>query len=116
MRAARHVAAGAFVAMSASFAWWNWQAFADPAKLLLVLPLLLTCPFVFGRRVRPLVVAATLSLPYLCFALVEIVAANAARIAPIMAVACGVVFLALLPGVTRHAKREALARVRRRGE
>ncbi len=100
----------AFVAMSAGFVWWNWQAFESLSKLALVAPLVVVSLFVFRRSVRALVVAGALALPYLCIALVEIVAANATRTAPIVAVACGIVFMILLAPVTRHAKREALAK------
>jgi hypothetical protein len=112
MRALHVATAAAFVAMSAGFVWWNWQAFADPGALLLVAPLVLASLFVFRRSVRPLVVAGALALPYLCLAIVEIIAANAARTAPIVAVACGVVFMALLGPATRNAKRAALARAK----
>jgi hypothetical protein len=112
MRAAQTVAGIAYVGMSAAFVWWNWRAFGDPSKLLLVLPLVVASAFVFRRSVRPLVAAGTLALPYLCFAIVEIVAANAMRLAPIVALACGVVFMTLLAPVTRNARRQALARGR----
>lgn len=111
MRQLHLATALAFVAMSGAFVWWNWQAFADPGALLLVAPLVLVSAFVFRRSVRPLVVAGALALPYLCIALVEIIAANAARTAPIIAVACGVLFIALLGPATRNAKREAQARL-----
>ena len=114
MRGMHRVAAAACVGMSAGFVWWNWQAFGDPLKLVLVLPLVIASLFVFRRSVRPLVAAGTLALPYLCFALVEIVASNAARLAPITAVAFGVLFMALLVPVTRSARRDALAAAQRR--
>ncbi len=72
--------------------------------LLLVAPLLLTCLFVFRARVRPLVLAGALALPYLCFAIVEVVATNASRPEPIVAVVCGVLFITLLAPATRNAK------------
>lgn len=108
---AMHTAAGlAWWGMSASFVWWNWQSFHDVPKLLLVAPLVIFGLFVFRRSVRPLVAAGTLALPYLCFVIVEIVAANATRLAPICALACGIVFMTLLAPVTRNARREAQAR------
>lgn len=104
MRALHIATALAFVAMSLCFAWWNWAGFSDPAKLVLVAPLLLVSLFVFRTRVRPLVVAGALALPYLCFAIVEVVATNASRPQPIAAVIFGVLFIALLAPATRNAK------------
>ena len=109
MRRFHLLTALAFVAMTACFAWWNVSGFRDPAKLLLVAPLIVTCAFVFRRRVRPLVVAGALALPYLCFAIVEIVATNASRPQPIAAVIFGVLFIALLAPATRNAKLAAQA-------
>ncbi|MEM6640120.1 MAG: hypothetical protein AAF610_09480 [Pseudomonadota bacterium] len=101
-----------FVAMTACFAWWNLAGFQDPAKLLIVAPLLISSLFVFRARVRPLVVAGALALPYLCFAIVEVVATNASRPEPIAAVICGTIFIALLAPATRNAKLAAQHQIR----
>ncbi len=113
MRYMQPLCALAFVAMTAGFVWWNLVAFSSPKSLALVAPLVVVSLFVFRRSVRALVVAGALALPYLCIALVEIIASNAARPAPIVAVACGIVFMILLAPVTRHAKLEALAKYQR---
>lgn len=111
-----HIATAlAFCAMTAAFAWWNWSAFGKADALLLVAPLVLTCLFVFRSTVRPLVVAGALALPYLCFAIVEVVATNSTRWAPIVAVVFGVIFIAMLSPATRNAKLAAVAAARESG-
>ena len=94
--------------MTLGFVWWNWQAFASVQALLLVLPMVIPTLFVFRRSVKALVIAGAMALPYLCIAIVEIIAANAASVPPIIAVSFGVLFMALLTPVTRNAKRAAL--------
>ncbi|MFK8016261.1 MAG: hypothetical protein AB8G17_12570 [Gammaproteobacteria bacterium] len=110
------ITALACVGMTAGFVWWNWQAFASAQALLLVLPMVVPTLFVFRRSVKALVVAGAMALPYLCIAIVEIIAANAASLPPIVAVTFGVVFMALLTPVTRNAKRAALVAHRQASE
>lgn len=102
-------AAMAFVAMTVAFGTWAIGGLGLLPGLLLTAPLGLCAGFVFRRSVRPLVAGGALALPYLSVAMVEIIATSGRALAPIAALAFGVVFVALLAPVTRNAKLAAVA-------
>lgn len=93
----------AFVAMVVSLWMWNPPLWGP----LLSLPLAACLPWMLARRVRAFVLGGALALPYLSYAIVEIVIARADRPAGAVAMlAAGAIFMALLSPVTRQLGRE----------
>lgn len=95
------IATLAFVAMSGSL--WAWHA--PLPGVLLSLPLLACLPWMIALRARAFVVAGALALPYLCYAIVEILVATDKPPGAIALLAAGAVFMFFLTPAMRRMKR-----------
>ena len=99
-----HLATGAFGALILSLWAWHmpWLGVA------LSLPLLACLPFMIARRSRAFVMGGALALPYICYAMIEILVASGAKPpAAIALLAAGAAFIGLLLPATRHLRRFA---------
>ncbi len=99
-----HLATAAFAALIVSL--WTWHL--PWLGVALSVPLLVCLPFMLARRSRAYVMAGALALPYICYAMVEIlVATQSPPAAAIALLAAGAAFMVLLLPATRHLRRVA---------
>ena len=77
----------------------------SPLGALLVVPLAACLPGVVARRARAFVLAGTVALPYLCYAIVELLSTPGRPAGALLLFGSGVVLMMLLAPATRLARR-----------